>query len=169
MNSKKILMLMAALLAATTVLLVARQLLREGRQTEEQQLLALVDRLAAAAEQRKIKELRQHVSRAYLDPSDRDYKRINQYLIAIYIRQGKFSAYVLNKDVTVDHEARPLTARMRVKVVLTRGPRVAKLTDIVPDAARALVFKLKWHKVGDDWRLTSADWDNLRDVKELLR
>ena len=77
---------------------------------------------------------------------------------------------MLTKDVTVDRSVQPLTAAMTVRAVLTRGHKVLKIADVVPEAAEALTFQLEWRKEHDDeWRLTSARWTRLRHYKEFIK
>lgn len=167
MNTRKIYLVCGAIMAITTILLVARHYIRKGRKTDEQKLMWIVDHMAESSEKKDIKEMRKWLSRNYLDARGRSYKEINKYLVYLYIRGGKFSAYVLSKDVSVDRSTKPSTAKMKVRAVLTRGPKLSKLTDIVPDAARAIEFDLEFTKE-DEWRLTSARWKKLNNYQDFI-
>jgi hypothetical protein len=149
------------------LVLFLRHLLRAPAETEEQVLLALAERMAAAAEARDLEELREHLARDYRDPQGRDYDAINDLLRIHYLRKGVISVYLASKQVQVDHEADPLQASMTVTAVLTRGPRVKKLADILPRSARALRFEVQLRK-HDLWLVTSADWSSITDLGEVL-
>lgn len=167
MSIKKVYIIAGSILALVTIPLVARHIIRSGRQTDEQRLRWIVDHIAEVSEKKDIKEMRKWLSKSYLDDRGRDYEKINKYLLGYYIRSGSYNAYVLAKDVTVDRGTEPLTASMTVRAVLTRGPKVLKVVDIVPEAAEALTFWLEFRKE-DEWRLTSAKWKRLRNYQEFI-
>jgi hypothetical protein len=164
---RKHLVLLAAVALVILGLLFLRHLLRAPRQTQEQRLMALAERMAAAAEQRDIKEMREHLARDYRDREGRDYAAINQLLRLHYLRQGVISVYLASNQVQVDHEAVPLQARMTATVVLTRGPRVKRLVDIVPHSARALRFEIRLRKA-DVWQVVAAHWTPIDDLRDVL-
>lgn len=168
MNVKKVYIICGALLAITTIPLVARHLLKSGEQTDEERLKWIVDHIAETSEKKDIKEMRKWLSRSYMDSEGRDCEKIRKYLIGYYIRGGRYSAFVLTKDVTVDRSVHPLTASMTVRAVLTRGPKVLKVIDIVPEAAEAMTFHLEFRKE-DEWRLTAAKWTRLRNYQEFIK
>ncbi len=169
MSTRKIYIIAGSALALLTILLVARHIIRSGRQTDEERLKWIVDHIAEVSEKKDIKEMRKWLSKSYLDDQGRDYKKINKYLLGYYIRGGRFNAYVLTKDVEVDRGTEPLTASMTVRTVLTRGHKVLKVVDIVPEAAEALTFWLEFRKEEDGWRLTAARWKRLRNYQEFIK
>ena len=168
MSTKKIYIMAGAILAITSILLVARHIIRSGGQTDEQRLQWIVDHIAEVSEKKDIKEMRKWLSRSYMDSEGRDYEKIRKYLLGYYIRGGRFSAFILTRDVTVNRGTDPLTASMTVRAVLTRGPKVLKVVDIVPSAAEAMTFHLEFRKE-DEWRLTSARWQRLRNYQEFIK
>lgn len=168
MNTKRITIIAGAIMAITSILLVARHIIRSGEPNDEQRLEWIVDHIAEVAEKKDIKEMRAWLSKSYLDDKGRDYQEINRFLIGYFIRAGRLSAYVLTRDVAVDRSVTPLTATMTVRAVLTRGPKVLKVVDIVPEAAEAMTFFLEFRKE-DEWRLTSARWTRLRNYQEFIK
>lgn len=170
MNQRIVILIVAALLLTGGVLGL-RSCLAGGELSEEEKLLALIDRMARLAEKREIKQMRRHLSRAYKDAEERGYAEINALLTYHYLRGGGISVLVTDKTVKVDRTAEPLQAKMTVKVVLARGPKGAKsLADLADAGARALSFRLKLKKDGDDgqWMLHAATWEGVEDLKELL-
>ena len=137
-------------------------------QSEEDFLRGLIDHIVVSAEKRNIKELRQWLSRDYHDGGGRDYRLINMFLLQHFLRKGTLSVYVISKTVDVDRSKNPLQATMKVTAILTRRPKVKQLMDIIPESARALAFDLKFAKEQDEWRLTSANWDNVPNVRSFL-
>lgn len=130
-------------------------------------LLRLVDNIAAAAEKRDINEIRKWISRQYQDAKGRDYPQINQLLVLHFLRQGTISIYVVDREVELSGDKKPPEAMLRAKVVLARGPKVARLVDVVPEAADAYEFVLYLRK-DDHWRLHSSDWMPIQNVQQLL-
>lgn len=160
--------LVVAILALLGGGLGLRACLKGDGKTEEQVLLALVDQMVAAAERNDVKQLREHLSREYSDGAGRGYREMNALLAYHYLRQGKVTVYVVDRKVEVDRSQRPLRARMRVKALLTGGPRVRKLVDLVPSSARALTFDLRLRKDDGRWMLHGATWEHIDDPRALL-
>jgi hypothetical protein len=169
-RNRKLQLLLAAV-AGVVAALVIRHVLSGDKVSDRQFLLNLIDRVATAAEKRQIKDVRRWLSDHYKDDRGRTYENINQLLILHLLRGGTISVYVVDKDVVIHPHAPPL-ADMNVIVVLTRGGKAKRLSDILPRAARALEFEMTFEKEGQDqdsWRLTSASWKRIRDVRDLLR
>lgn len=170
MRNRKLQLVIAAV-AGVVAALVIRHVLSGDEVTDRQFLLALIDRVAAAAEKRQIKEVRRWLSGNYRDDRGRTYDAINQLLILHLLRGGIISVYVVDKDVAI-HPQAPHIADVNVIVVLTRGGKAKRLSDILPRAARALEFEMTFEKEGsaqDSWRLSSAIWTHISDVRDLLR
>ena len=79
-----------------------------------------------------------------------------------------YNKIVDSSKVTVDYQSKPLSATGTVTAVFTRGRKVKQLSDILPEAARALKFELKLEKA-DEWQLVSATWKDLRRIRDLLK
>jgi hypothetical protein len=169
MSARRILMLLAVAGAALVVILGARALLRP-RPTEEEIVLELVRRLGDAAEQRDAKLLREHTSERYRDQQGRGKAEIGQMLSLYFLRPGIINVYVVRSSVdAINKAASPMSARVSATVLLTRGPRVKKLSDLVPEAARALRFDVELEKEGEVWRAISARWDDAGSVRDYIR
>lgn len=163
-NKRSLLVVGALILAALVFQL--RDLLFSAPVSDREQLLALIDEVAAAAEARELKLVLERVAESYQDQQGRDLEGLTQILRAYFVMQKQISVYVVNKDVELTE---PRTAKARVDAVITRGPRVKRLTDIIPESARALRFTLRWVKEGDQWLLREARWTNIPRLQELVR
>lgn len=152
-------LILLALGAVVGLVLLARMMLARQPVSDEAFLLALVDDLAASAEQRQLKKLRSWISQRYRDDHGNDRSAIGQLLLLQLLRQGKVTIYVIAKEVEV-HDDRQ-TAAVQARLVLTRGPRVEQLTSILPEAARALQLTLRFTRE-ERWMITGAAWRNLR-------
>lgn len=155
-------------LTVTTVLaiFVGRWLLR-GEPDDRELLLALIARAAEAAEQRDLKAFRGVISQDYRDDEGRSYQDINQLVTLHFLRRGTISVYVISRTVQVEQGERPTSAKGTVTAVLSRRPRVEKLSDILPESARGLRFELAFVK-DDEWQVRSATWDSIRDLGDLI-
>ena len=157
-------LLLAAVLVIGAGVLVWR--LRSRPASDEALLLAAIDDVIAAVERRDIKTVRRHLDRGYSDRDGRGYPEINRLLLVHLLRQSTISVYVLSKDVSlgtasaVDGEASS-TATTRLNLVLTRGPKVERLPDLLPDSARSMALELTWRK-SDHWRVIAAHWRPIR-------
>jgi hypothetical protein len=164
--SRKSAALLAALVAlvALVVLIWSRM---GGELDDEQILLRQIDTAAQAAEQRDLKQLKGWLSKTYRDEAGRGPKEIRQLLTFYFLRRGRLAVYIVSKDVQLDQGAREASAT--VGAVLTRGKRLKRLQDVVPEAARSIRFSLRFAKEADDvWRLTSASWREGQDLRQLL-
>jgi hypothetical protein len=169
-RSRKLQLVVAAV-GGVIAALVIRHVLSGGEVTDRQFFFDLIDRVAVAAEKRQIKEVRRWLSAHYRDDRGRTHEDINQLLILHLLRGGTLSVYVVDKDVVI-HPRAPHLADVNVIVMLTRGGKARRPSDILPRAARALDFEMTFEKEGpeqDSWRLTSATWQRIRDVRDLLR
>ena len=168
MSSRRLLLL--ALAAGVVLVLLGVRSLLEPKLTEEERLLALVRQLSQGAEQRDAKLLRQHVSARYRDGHGRDREQIGELLSLYFLRPGIITVYVVRSSVErLDEATRPMTARISATALLTRGPRVEKLADLLPQAARALRFEVDLEQEADGWRATSASWRDAGSVRDYIR
>lgn len=169
MSSRRILLLLSIAGAALVVILGARSLLKP-RPTEEEILLELVRRLGDAAERRDAELLKKHISARYSDPQGRGKAELGRTLSLYFLRPGIINVYVVRSSVdAINKTASPMSARVSATALLTRGPRVKKLSDLVPEAARALRFDVELEKEGDVWRAISARWDDAGSVRDYIR
>ena len=166
--NKKTAALIAGVITVVILFFVIRSQLKQG-DDDEQVLLGLIDQAAAAAEKRDLKLLKGLLSADYKDSAGRGRREINQLLTWQFLRGGKISVYILNKTALVNQAAEPRTATAKVQAVITRGAKVKRLTDIVPDQARSLTFDLSFRKEGEDWRLSAAEWTDNPNLRELLK
>lgn len=157
-------LILLALAALVLLGLLARTMLARQPVSDEAFLLALVDDLAARAERRDVKALRGWISERYRDEHGHDRQAIGQ-LLTLQLLRGAVTVYVLAKEVRV-HEDRQ-GAEVQAKLLLTRSPRVKQLTEIIPEAAKALRLTLRFRRE-ERWMIDGAAWSDLR-VQEVLR
>lgn len=143
-------------------------LMPEGEPEDDQAILrSLVDKAAIAAENRDLEFFKNLISDDYSDSQGRQARQIKQLLYFFFQRGGAISIYLLDKEVEVDTSASPMTASMSTKVVTTRGPKVEDIRKVLPEQARGLVFQLSWKKE-EGWKVISARWRDIANVRELL-
>lgn len=168
MEAKRFGGLVLVAVGVAAVILGARALLRQ-QPTDEELVAQLLEQMAQAAERRDARELRGHLSRQYRDDAGRDHQAISSMLTLHLLRPGRISVYTLRRQVELDRSAARPTARAKVVVVLTRGPKLKKLPDVLPHSARTLVIHLTLEEEEEEeWRVVSARWSdagtNLRDL-----
>jgi hypothetical protein len=166
--NKKTAALIAGVITVVVLFFVIRSQLKQG-DNDEQVLLGLIDQAAAAAEKRDLKFLKGQLSEHYKDSKGRGQREINQLLTWQFLRGGKIAVYILDKTALVNQTTTPRSATAKVQAVITRGAKVKRLSDIVPDRARSLTFDLSFSKEGDDWRLIAAEWTDNPNLRELLK
>lgn len=166
---RKRVLLLFAVFPLIGIIFFLRSLLSGPAQTEEAILMGLVERMAAAAEERKVKEIFPHLSPQYKDLRGRTADDIKILIKYQYLRGGVLSVFIAGKEVSVDRSETPLRARMEVRALLTQGTKVKKLLDIMPDSARALIFDLSFIKDQEVWKLISADWRDVRNVRDFIQ
>ncbi len=158
--------MVAGALILAVLLFQLRGVLFSETLSDRELLLGLIDEVAAAAEQRDLKGVCSRVAESYQDQQGRDRQGLTQILRAYFVMQRQISVYIVNKDVEL---VGPQAADARVDAVITRGLKVKKMTDIIPESARALRFTLHWVKEGDEWLLKTAKWTSITNFKSLLK
>ncbi len=153
--SRKNLLIGGAVVAAAVLGVLA---LRGGEPIDDRQaVLNAIDRAIAAVEARKLSPLAEMILPAYRDDRGHRRKEILDTFRLHFLRGGILSVYVIKKDASIDADD-PQHAKATLTVVLTRTPKVKKLSDLVPDAARGLRFELGFRKDDGEWKLESASW-----------
>jgi hypothetical protein len=169
MEAKRLGGLVLVAVGAAALIFGARALLRQ-RPTDEELLAQLLEQMAEAAERGDAKELRGHLSRRYRDDTGRDYQAISSVVTLHLLRPGRVSVYTLRRQVELDRSAARPVARAKVVVVLTRGPKLKKLPDVLPHSARALVINLTLEEEEEEeWRVVSARWSRAQNLRDLVR
>ena len=166
MRVNKRTLVVAGLALLGAVIYGARGLLFSEVVSDHEILMRQIDEVAAATEGRDLRGVTEVLAESFKDQRGRDRQGVIQFLRAMFVMQQKISVYVVNKEVEL---AGPDSATARVDAVITRGVKVKKLADVIPEAARALRFSLGWVKEGEKWLLRSAKWTGVADVRELLR
>ena len=159
-------LLVAVCLGAAVAAAILVWSLRDAELSDEERISRLIDHAAARAEARDAGALKELVSARYSDDEGRHRRDIARLITFYFLRRGVISVYLLDRTIRVDTATR--TARATVNAIITRGPRVESLQDIVPEAARSLVFRIALTEEDDGWRVTSATWKDARDLRELL-
>ncbi|MCB9557739.1 MAG: hypothetical protein H6707_16635 [Deltaproteobacteria bacterium] len=139
---------------------------RRAPSTDREQLEALIEQATSAAEAGRLKQLKALIAPNYRDAAGRDQRELKQLLTVVFIRHRRRAVYLISRQITVDPQLR--TATIALTLVVTRGPRVERLSDIVRDGANGLALSLKLQKRDQRWLVDAASWRGLHDLNALI-
>lgn len=125
------------------------------KQTEEDRVKKVLTSIQAAAEEKKVASVLDHVSKAYLDPQGNDYNGVKGILAFYFFRHQKVSVYMPNIDVVVNGAE----ARALFQAILTGRGTGESAGTILPEALGAYNFEVHLKKEKDEWKVTSAKWE----------
>ncbi|HAK59908.1 MAG TPA: hypothetical protein DCO77_05930 [Nitrospiraceae bacterium] len=125
------------------------------KETEEQKIRKVIAEIQEAAEQKAIKTLLGHLSKAYRDPQGRDYNGIKGLLVFYFYRHQKVSVYIANLEVGVTDS----TAEAAFEAVLTGGDKKGAAGGLLPDTLGMYHFTVSFIKESGDWNVLSAQWN----------
>ena len=125
------------------------------KETEEVKVKKVVTSVQQAAEEKKISEVLEHISKTYRDPQGNDYNGIKGLLAFYFFRHQKVSVYMPNIDIVVTGS----TAKAVFQAILTgRGTGEAS-SGILPESLGAYNFEVLLYKEDGRWKVTSAKWE----------
>lgn len=123
--------------------------------TEEDKVKKVVTSVQQAAEEKKIKTIQEHLSKAYRDPAGHDYEGIKGLLAFYFFRHKTVSVYISGLEVAVNGPQ----ATARFQALLTaKGVDGEEASLLLPDALGAYTFEVSFKKEEKDWKIMSATW-----------
>jgi len=127
------------------------------KDTEQEKVKKIIVGVQTAAEKKDIKKIITRLSKNYKDPQGYDYDTIKGMLLGYFFRHQKIHVYITNLDITVQDSA----ARALFQAVLSGGNKVESVGDILPERLGMYSFEVSLHKEPDEWKVTSAKWDQV--------
>ena len=125
-----------------------------GGKTDADKIKAAVNDMAEGAQAKDFARVKKHIAKEYRDPSGNDYDALKAMMLYQFMQQGDLSIFLRRQQVEVAGDR----AKMSVKAVISRGPKVSDIKDVGQTDSGGFIFDLSFEKRGGDWLLVSAVW-----------
>lgn len=125
------------------------------KETEQDRVRKIITSVRKAVEEKDIRTILGHLSKAYRDPQGHDYDGIKGLLLFYFYRHQNISVYIPALDVSITGS----TARAVFQPVLTGGNKTESAADLLPEALGLYDFDVSLAKEPDGWKVTSAKWE----------
>ena len=79
----------------------------------------------------------------------------------VFFRYPKISVYINSLTISVENKS----ARAVFQTVLTSGEKTGSVTDIIPQSLGIWDFDVTLKKESNDWKVTSAKWEEAEMMK----
>ena len=146
----------------TLVFMIIMTMLGCHTQTDEDKVEKVIADIQTAGEEKNIKKIMVNLSKTYRDPQGFTYEGINGLLVGYFFRYPKVSVYINNLTIAVD----PTSARAVFQAILTHGEKTGSITDMIPQSLGIWDFDVSLKKESNDWRVTSAKWQQAEVMKK---
>lgn len=126
-----------------------------SKETEQDKVKKVITEIQAAGEVKDVSKIMKHLSKNYSDPHGFNYEGIKGLLLGYFFRYPKISAYISNLTISVENSS----ARAEFQAVLTSGEKTGSITDVIPNSLGVWDFDVTLKKESDEWKVTSAKWE----------
>ncbi|MDA8098270.1 MAG: hypothetical protein M0042_01440 [Nitrospiraceae bacterium] len=134
-----------------------------SRTTEEDKVRKVITTVQKAAEEKRIAEVLEHVSRSYADPKGNDYNAIKGIVAYYFFQHQNISIAIPTIDVALTEKG----ATANFQAILSGGGTAGATTQpVLPDALGAYNFNVTLGKEEGKWKVLSATWERLGDVQQ---
>jgi hypothetical protein len=124
-------------------------------ETEQDKVKKVITEIQAAGEAKDVGKIMKNLSKNCSDPQGFNYEGIKGLLLGYFFRYPKISAYISNLTISVENSS----ARAEFQTVLTSGEKTGSITDVIPNSLGVWDFDVTLKKESDDWKVTSAKWE----------
>ena len=131
------------------------------RETEQDKVKKVITEIQAAGEVKDVSKIMKNLSKNYSDPQGFNYEGIKGLLLGYFFRYPKISAYINNLTVSVENSS----ARAEFQTVLTSGEKTGSMADVIPNSLGVWDFDVTLKKESNDWKVTSAKWEESEIMK----
>jgi hypothetical protein len=132
------------------------------KETDQDKVKKIITDIQTASEQKDVKKITNNISKTYSDPQGFNYEGIKGLLIGYFFRYPKISVYINNLTISVENTS----ARAVFQTVLTSGEKTGSVTDIIPQSLGVWDFDVTLKKESNDWKVTSAKWEEAEMMKK---
>lgn len=123
------------------------------KQTDEERIDAVIGECIESAEALKVGGIMEHISEQYSDPRGLKRQDLKGLLASQFFQRKALYVFKLGHEITLEP---PSKARSTLKIIM------AASEGAVPNERDAQVFDLEWALEESDWRITSADYRQMR-------
>jgi hypothetical protein len=131
------------------------------RETEQDKVKKVITEIQAAGEVKDVSKIMKNLSKNYSDPQGFNYEGIKGLLLGYFFRYPKISAYINNLTISVENSS----ARAEFQTVLTSGEKTGSMADVIPNSLGVWDFDVTLKKESNDWKVTSAKWEESEIMK----
>lgn len=131
------------------------------RESEQDRVGKVITDIQAAAEEKDVRKIMDHVAKVYSDPQGSNRETVRRILLGYFLRYPKVSAYVTNLEISVENTS----ARVVIQAVLTSGKKTGSVTDVIPESLGMYLFDVSLKKESGDWKVASAQWTPVEMMK----
>ncbi len=117
----------------------------------EQQILAHIDTMQNALEEKKASDVLQFIAKDFQGSRQLNRQQIKRILLAQFIKHQRITVSLTPVVIKMD-SANSERATMHTTAVVTGGSR------LLPDDGRLYQINGEWRLVGGDWLLYSVEW-----------
>ncbi|MDD3845090.1 MAG: nuclear transport factor 2 family protein [Syntrophorhabdaceae bacterium] len=130
-----------------------------SKESEEEKVGKVITDVQAAAEEKDVKKIINHLADTYNDPQGFDRDAVRRVLLGYFLGHPKITAYITYLKISVDGPS----ARAAFQTVLTSGKKTGSPTDVIPESLGVYRFDVSLEKESGGWKVTSARWERIGD------
>ncbi|MCK9420476.1 MAG: hypothetical protein M0R70_13985 [Nitrospirae bacterium] len=127
------------------------------QETEQDKVGKVITEIQKAAEEKKVKNIINNLSKTYNDPQGFNYDTIKGFLLGYFFRYPKISAYITNLEISVQNTS----AKALFQAVLTGRSDTGSSVHLLPESLGMYAFVVEMKKEPDGWKVTSATWERM--------
>jgi len=132
------------------------------KDNDQDKVKKVITDIQEAAEQKDVGKIMNNLSKTYSDPQGFNYESIKGLLIGYFFRYPKISVYINNLTISVENTS----ATAVFQTVLTSGEKTGSVTDVIPQSLGVWDFDVTLKKESNDWKVTSAKWEQAEMIKK---
>lgn len=142
---------MAAFFTRMLLLVVLSAIFGCGRGDPERELIATINAMGKAVQQREPAKFLESVADDFTRNSGGMSKQdVQRALVGIYMRNEKVHVVVAITQIRIQDES----AAVKLRVVATGG------NGMLPERGRVFDFDSHWRRQGRDWKVFNAEWND---------
>lgn len=143
------------------IFVIAMTVLGCHKVTDQDKIKKIITDIQAASEEKNVRKIMNNLSKTYSDPQGFNYESIKGLLLGYFFRYPKISVYINNLTISIEDTS----ARAVFQTVLTSGEKTGSVTDVIPQSLGIWDFDVTLKKESNDWKVTSAKWEEAEMMK----
>ena len=152
---------MKRVVTISLIFIIAIAVLGCHKESDQDKVKKVITDIQAAGEQKDVRKIMSNISKTYSDPQGFNYDGIKGLLVGYFFRYPKISVYINSLTIYVENTS----ARAVFQTVLTSGEKTGSVTDIIPQSLGIWDFDVTLKKESNDWKVTSAKWEEAEMMK----